>query len=61
MGAEVIRLTGLQRRRSPPARTFSQRYPDKEKKRIVLYLNTNKYGITLTHQPAGKEVFPEID
>src|SRR5215813_10556730 len=61
MGAEVIKLeepTGdLARRRGP----YPGHVPHPEKSGLFLYLNTNKYGVTLDlRQAAGREIFHSL-
>ena len=62
MGAEVIKveppLTGEEARWHGP---FPKDIPDKEKSGLFLYLNTNKYGVTIDPtKPAGKELFLKL-
>ncbi len=62
LGAEVIKIeppgAGDGARREPP---FPRDVPDPEKSGLFLYLNTNKYGITLNPgRPQGKEIFEEM-
>ena len=62
MGAEVIKVeppgTGDEARRNGP---FPKDIPDQEKSGLFLYLNTNKYGVTLDMtKPAGKEAFLKL-
>ena len=62
MGAEVIKVeppaTGEEARQHGP---FPKDIPHKEKSGLFLYLNTNKYGVTLDPtKPAGKEVFLKL-
>ena len=62
MGAEVIKVeppaTGDEARQHGP---FPKDIPHKEKSGLFLYLNTNKYGVTLDPtKPAGKEVFLKL-
>jgi CoA:oxalate CoA-transferase len=62
LGAEVIKVeppgTGDGARREPP---FLHDIPDPEKSGLFLYLNTNKFGITLNPaKPEGKKLFEKI-
>ena len=62
MGAEVIKIeppaTGDEARHHGP---FPKDIPHIEKSGLFLYLNTNKYGVTLDPtKPAGKEVFLKL-
>ncbi len=62
LGAEVIKVeppgTGDGARREPP---FLHDIPDPEKSGLFLYLNTNKFGITLDPaRPGGKRLFEKI-
>ena len=62
MGAEVIKVeppsTGDESRQHGP---FPKDIPNNEKSGLFLYLNTNKYGVTLDPtKPAGKEVFLKL-
>lgn len=59
MGAEVIKIeepgTGDHARQRGP---YPHHVPDPEKSGLFLYLNTNKYGITLDLcHPTGQEIF----
>src|SRR6266540_1669395 len=62
MGAEVIKIeepaSGDQARQRGP---YPGHIPHPEKSGLFLYLNTNKYGVTLDlHQAAGQEIFHRL-
>ena len=62
LGAEVVKveppLTGDEARHYGP---FPDDIPDSEKSGLFLYLNTNKYGITLNPAAAtGREIFSKL-
>ncbi len=62
LGAEVIKIEppgiGDGARREPP---FPNDIPHPEKSGLFLYVNTNKYGITLDPgKPLGKEIFKKL-
>src|SRR5215813_9813716 len=62
MGAEVIKIeepaSGDQARQRGP---YPGHIPHPEKSGLFLYLNTNKYGVTLDlHQAAGQELFHRL-
>jgi len=62
LGAEVIKIEapgiGDGARRKPP---FPNNIPDPEKSGLFLYINTNKYGVTLDpSKPLGNKIFKEL-
>ncbi|MFH1382227.1 MAG: CoA transferase [Chloroflexota bacterium] len=62
LGAEVVKIepphTGEEARRHGP---FPGDTPDIEKSGLFLYLNINKFGVTLAPQPpAGREIFLKL-
>jgi len=62
LGAEVIKIEdptkGDSARRKPP---FLNDDPDPEKSGLFMYINTNKYGITLDPtRPGGNKIFKDL-
>jgi len=62
LGAEVIKMEDPEK--GDPARKkapFPNDIPDPEKSGLFLYLNTNKFGITLAAEnPSGKKIFKKL-